>query len=153
MPDTVCKIIRQYNKGRIPEEDMQKLLRIARDYADVKDHVYQRYGGIRSISKLYPGYTVQNEMTRSGLREKLGLPSVYFYLAVFDALGDIKSQWSRTKKRVEKNIQANENLVPEERHYLRFVMKQSRCFEAVLTGREIRLPEDWEERFLFQKDS
>ena len=45
MPDTICKIIRQYNKGRIPEEDMQKLLRIARDYADVKDHVYQRYGG------------------------------------------------------------------------------------------------------------
>lgn len=65
---------------------------IARDCREVKNYVYDRYSGIRSVSKIYPGYTVQNEMTRSGLRDRLGLPSVYFYLSIFDALGDIKSQ-------------------------------------------------------------
>ena len=89
--DTICKIIRQYNSAPLSMEDMQKLQEIAEDYAAVKNYVYQRYGGIRSLSKLYPGYTVQNEMTRSGLREQLGLPSVYFYLAVFEALGGIKN--------------------------------------------------------------
>ena len=146
-PETIYKTVCQYNKLPVSDRDMAGLQEIAEDCRRVRNYVYERYGGIGGLAKIYPGYTVQNEMTRSGLREKLGLPSVYFYLAVFDALGDIKSQWSRTKKRVEKNIQANENLVPEERHYLRFVMKQSRCFVAVLTGREIRLPEDWEERF------
>lgn len=61
---------------------MRKLQEIAEDYRAVKNYVYQRYGGIKSLSKIYPGYTVQNEMTASGLRASLGLPSVYFYLAV-----------------------------------------------------------------------
>ena len=146
-PSTICKTVRQYNSEPIPEADMRKLQEIAKDYRTVKNYVYQRYGGIKSLSKLYPCYTVQNEMTASGLRASLGLPSVYFYLAVFDALGDIKNQWTQTKSRIEKCIRENENLTPEDRHYLRFVMKQSDCFEAILLEREIRLSEAWEKTF------
>ncbi|MDE7360129.1 MAG: hypothetical protein K2N39_12030, partial [Lachnospiraceae bacterium] len=126
---------------------MRKLQEIAGDYRTVKNYVYQRYGGIKSLSIIYPGYTVQNEMTASGLRASLGLPSVYFYLAVFDALGDIKNQWTQTKGRIEKCIRENENLTPEDRHYLRFVMKQSDCFEAILLEKEIQLSEAWEKTF------
>lgn len=89
--ETTCRIIRQYNREPLPDEDMKKLQEIAEDYCRVKNYVYARYGGIGSLSKLYPGYTVQNEMTGSGLRAELAMPSVYFYRAVFDALGDIKS--------------------------------------------------------------
>ena len=64
---------------------MQQLLEIAEDYKKVKNYVYGRYGGIGSLFKIYPGYTVQNEMTKSGLRAELDMPSVYFYLAMFDA--------------------------------------------------------------------
>ena len=39
---------------------MKKLQEIAGDYRTVKNYVYQRYGGIKSLSKIYPGYTVQN---------------------------------------------------------------------------------------------
>ena len=86
---------------------MRKLVEIAEDYGKVKNYVYARFGGIASLSKLYPGYTVQNEMTGSGLRETLGMPSVYFYLAVFDALGDIKCQWTRTKTKDRKSTRLN----------------------------------------------
>lgn len=123
---------------------MKKLVEIAKDYSDVKNYVYQRYGGIKGLQKIYPGYTVQNEMTNSGLRAKLGLPSVYFYLAIFDALGDIKNQWTQTRSRIEKCIRENENLTPEDKHYLRFVMKQSRCFESILLEKEMSLSEEWE---------
>lgn len=126
---------------------MRKLQEIAKDYRAVKNYVYQRYGGMRSLPKIYPGYTVQNEMTASGLGASLGLPSVYFYLAVFDALGDIKNQWTQTKSRIEKCIRENENLSPEDRHYLRFVMKQSDCFEAILLEKELQLSEAWEKTF------
>ena len=76
--DKICKTVRQYNKELISEEDMGKLQDIAADYSKVKNYVYDHFGGIGSLSKLYPGYTVQNEMTATELRKVLGLPSVLF---------------------------------------------------------------------------
>lgn len=145
--DKVCKTVHQYNKTPVAKGDMEKLQQIAEDYNKVKNYVYTRFGGIGSLSKLYPGYTVQNEMTKSGLREELGLPSVYFYLAVFDALKDIKSQWTRTKTRVLRRIGKNENFSEEEKHYLRFVLKVSNAFEAVLNQVPMELPEEIRERY------
>lgn len=146
-PDTICKTVHQYNKERIPAEDMQKLQEIAKDYSKVKNYVYARYGGIASLAKLYPGYTIQNEMTASGLRSQLELPSVYFYLAVFDALGDIKSQWTRTKSKVLRQIRQNEGFTEEEKHYLRFLLKVNNAFEAVLNQHSIILLPDIQEQY------
>lgn len=137
--DKVCKTVRQYSKSPLCAEDMKKLQEIAVDYGKVKRYVYQRYSGLGGLSKLYPGYTVQNEMTESGLRGELGLPSVYFYLAVFDALGDIKGQWARTKSRVLQLIGRNEGLTKEEKHYLRFLLKVNNAFTAVLNQEPIVL--------------
>ncbi len=145
--DTIFKTVYQYNQAPIAAADMERLQEIARDCREVKNYVYDRYSGIRSLTKIYPGYTVQNEMTKSGMRERLGLPAVYFYLSIFDALGDIKSQWTSLKSHIEKNIRGNPNLTAEDRHYLRFVMKQSQCFEAILLGEMPRLSQNWEERF------
>jgi predicted RNA-binding Zn-ribbon protein involved in translation (DUF1610 family) len=138
--DRVCKTVHQYNKEPVKEADMQKLLEIAEDYRKVKNYVYSRYSGIASLSKIYPGYTVQNEMTGSGYRETLGMPSVYFYLAIFDALGDIKSQWTRTKTKLSKLINQNEGFTEEDKHYLRFLIKVSNAFEEVLNQKPVELP-------------
>ncbi len=143
---TVCKTVCQYNKEPISESDMRKLLEIASDYSKVKEYVYQRYSGPSSLPKLYPGYTIQNEMTDSGLRKELGLPSVYFYLAVFEALSDIKGQWTRIREVIQKRIGQNENFTPEEKHYLRFLMKAGGAFEAVLNRKEIMLQGDMQKQ-------
>ena len=140
--DKICKTVRQFNKEPVSKEDMEKLQEIAVDYSKVKDYVYLRFGGIGSLGKLYPGYTVQNEMTATNLRKALGLPSVYFYLAVFDALADIKSQWIRTKAKVLQLIGENQNLTPEEKHYLRFVLKVNNAFTAILNQEAMKLPQD-----------
>lgn len=137
--DKICKTVHQYNKTPVLSEDMQKLLDIAEDFKKVKNYVYGRFGGIGSLSKIYPGYTVQNEMTASGYREKLGMPAVYYYLAVFDALGDIKSQWTRTKSKIVKLINKNDGFTDEEKHYLRFILKVSNAFEAVLNQKPVEL--------------
>ncbi|NBH32502.1 hypothetical protein D3Z58_02750 [Clostridiaceae bacterium] len=143
--NTVCKIIRQYSKEPISREDMGKLLEIGEDYRKIKNYVYERFGGIAGLSKLYPGYTIQNEMTKSGLRRDLGIPSVYFYLAVFDAIGDIKSQWTRTKSKILERIGRNDGFSQEEKHYLRFLLKVSNAFEAVVNQNPIKLSGDiWE---------
>lgn len=136
---TVYKIIHQYSRGSVAPEDMQKLREIAADYGKVKNYVYARYGGTASLSKLYPGYTVQNEMTACGLRNDLEMPSVYFYLAVFDALGEIKAQWTRTKARIQKNVSRNEGFTEDEKHYLCFLLKISNAFEQVLNRKPVEL--------------
>ena len=143
----ICKTVCQYNKAPIPAEDMEKLLEIAEDYRQVKNYVYSRYGGRGGLAKIYPGYTVQNEMTRSGLRASLAMPSVYFYLAIYDALGDIKSQWTRTKAKILKLVGQNEGFTEEEKHYLRFLLKSANAFEAVLNQKEIGLPQEMQKRY------
>ena len=144
--EKICKTVHQYNKEPILAEDMEKLLEIARDYRKVKNYVYERFGGIGSLTKIYPGYTVQNEMTKDGLRKRLEMPSVYFYLAMFDALGDIKCQWAKTKSIVLKHVGQNEGFTEEEKHYLRFLLKVSNAFEAVLNGKPIELKRELQEQ-------
>lgn len=139
-PDKICKTIHQYNRGAVPGADMEKLQEIAQDYKSVKNYVYTRYGGIGSLCKIYPGYTVQNEMTKSGLRDRMGMPSVYFYLAVFDALEDIRGQWSRTKSRIQEAINRNDGLSPEDKHYLRFLLKSTNAFDAAVNEKAVKLP-------------
>lgn len=151
-PDKICKTVHQYNKEPVSDGDMQKLLDIAEDYRKVRNYVYARYGGVRSLSKIYPGYTVQNEMTGSGYREALDMPSVYFYLAVFDALGDIKCQWTRTKSKVAELVNKNEGFAEEEKHYLRFLLKVSNAFEAVL-NQKVLIPKEQGKREQDQKMS
>lgn len=146
-PKTIYKIVHQYSRSPILKEDMQKLLDIAEDYGKVKNYVYGRFGGIASLSKLYPGYTVQNEMTESGLRGSLGMPSVYFYLAIFDALGDLKAQWTRTKTQILKNVGQNEGFTEEEKQYLHFLLKISNAFEQALNQNPVKLTKELEEHY------
>ena len=137
--DTICKTIHQYNREPLSDENMKKLLEIASDYCMVKNYVYQRYGGIGGLPKIYPGFTVQNEMIKTGLRDELGLPFVYFNLAVFDALRDIRSQWTKTKSDVLCKVNGREEFTEEEKHYLRYLLKVNNAFEAVLNRRTVEL--------------
>lgn len=145
--ETICKTVHQYNKFPISDEDMKKLQEIAKDYRTVKNEVYQRYGGKNSLSKIYPGYTVQKEMGKSGLRERLALPSVYFNVAILDAIGDIKSQWTRTKASVLKRVNKNENFSEADRHYLRFLLKVSNAFEMVLNDKNMDLKPEVQKKY------
>ena len=67
------------------------------------------------------------------------MPSVYFYLAVFDALGDIKCQWTKTKSEILKIVGQKEEFTEEEKHYLRFLLKVNNAFEAVLNRKPVLL--------------
>ncbi|MCI8659497.1 MAG: transposase [Lachnospiraceae bacterium] len=145
--DKICKTVRQYNKVPISKEDMGKLQDIAIDYSKVKNYVYDRFGGIGSLSKLYPGYTIQNEMTATDLRKILGLPSVYFYLAIFEALADIKGQWNRTKSKLLLLIGTNDNFTSEEKHYLRFVLKVNNAFSAILNQKPMELSQEIQKKY------
>jgi transposase len=137
---TVLRAVRQYSLP-LPRETMDFLCGIAEDYARVCNVVYRRYSGIGGLEKLYPGYTIQNEMNSSELRKELNLPYGYFHMAMFEAIGNIKSKWSNLKNRIVFLVKRNKNLTEAERQYIYYILKYDKLYAAVLTGREFERPQ------------
>lgn len=129
---TIVKTVKQYNKYPISDDDMDKLREIAEKYSIVRSYVYKRYGGVGSISKITPGYTVGKEMNNSGFRQQVGIPSVYYECAIYDALKDIRSQWSIVKNKIRRQALNNPQFSDDDRHYVYFVLRYDRCFQAVV---------------------
>lgn len=143
----ICKALHQYSKGKISSENMDVLMEIGHGCMVTKNYIYQRYGGIKSLGKLYPGHAVETEVKEAGFREKIGLPSVYFTASVNRALGDIKIMWARVKSGINDAASKNERFSPEDRHYIRFVVKVSGCLESILNGKPVSLPEEIQSKY------
>ncbi len=136
----MTKIAWQYTET-LPQETMDFLRGIAEDYAKVKHSVYERYSGIASLGHLASIYDIMTQMRHCGLREQLGLPSVYYELAVRDAVTDIKGMWGMLKNKIRTLVSANENLSDEDRLYLRTVLRLDPVYAAILNRVEYPMPE------------
>lgn len=137
----ICKAVHQYSKGKISSEDMDVLMDIGHGCMVVKNYIYQKYGGIKSLSKVYSGYEVDSEVRATGFREKIGLPSVYFSASVNRALADIKIMWAQVRNGINDAVSRNERFSPEDRHYIRFVLRTDICYWNILNEKAAPLPE------------
>lgn len=137
----ICKAVHQYSKGKISSEDMDALAEIGHGCMVARNYIYQRYGGVKSLVKVYSGYEVEAEVRAAGFREKINLPCVYFSAAVNRALSDIKVMWAQVRNGINDAVSGNERFSPEERHYIRFVLKTDVCYGNVLNGKSAPLPE------------
>ncbi|MDE6621356.1 MAG: transposase [Lachnospiraceae bacterium] len=133
--EKICKAVHQYSKGKISGENMDVLMEIGHGCMVTRNYIYQRYGGIKSLVKVYSGYEVDSEVRASGFREKIGLPSVYFSSSVSRALADIKIMWAQVRNRINDDVSRNERFSPEDRHYIRFVLKTDVCYWNILNGK------------------
>ena len=143
MGGTLTKTVWQYTEP-LPEETMAFLRGIASDYNKVKNSIYKRYSGIKSLGRLTPVYDIMSEMRHSGIRTQLGLPSAYFDPAVIDAVADIKGMWGMLKKKIGILVTANENLSSEDKMYLRTVLRLDKVYAAVLCHETYELPRNAE---------
>lgn len=143
MGGTLTKTVWQYSEP-LSEETMAFLRGIASDYNKVKNYVYKRYAGIKSLGRLTPAYDIMGEMRRCGIRTQLGLPSAYFDPAIIDAVADIKGMWGMLKKKIGSLITANENLSSEDRIYLRTVLRLDKVYAAVLCHEAFEIPRNAE---------
>ena len=67
----ICKSIHQYSKGKISSENMDVLMEIGHGCMVTRNYIYQRYGGIKSLGKLYSGYAIDAEVKTAGFREQI----------------------------------------------------------------------------------
>lgn len=141
------KTVKQYSRP-LPADKLNALYAVANDYMSIKNYVYEHYSGIGSLGKIDPGYTVQNEMTASGLRKRLNLTSVYFYRAIFDALQDIKMQWSRLRDKIRLLVMRNQNPSDLERQYVCWILKHPKLYTRVLQRKRTDLPPNFRNKQL-----
>lgn len=137
----ICKAVHQYSKGKISSENMRALMEIGHGCMVTKNYIYQKYGGIKNLVKVHSGYEVETEVRAAGFREKIGLPSVYFSTSVNRALADIKIMWTQVRNGINDAVSRNERFSPEDRHYIRFVIKTDVCYENILNTKSAPLPE------------
>ena len=136
---TFTKCVRQYSR-KLPPDTMEFLRWLAGAYAKVKQTTYERYGGIGSLGKLTPGYTVLNEMRFSGMRQELGMPAVYYELAILDALAAIKSRWGILRDTLKRLAAFHEGFTGEDRTYIYTVLKWGSVYAAILQGKDYEEP-------------
>ena len=134
------KNVRQYSQ-KLPPETMSFLHWLVGVYAKVKKTTYERYGGIGSLGKLTPGYTVLNEMRTSGMRQELGMPSVYYELAILDALTAIKSRWGILRGTLKRLAAFHEGFTKEDRIYVYTILKWRSVYAAILQGEPYEEPD------------
>ena len=137
----ICKAVHQYSKGKVSSENMDALMEIGHGCMVARNYIYQKYGGIKSLVKVYSGYEVDSEVRAAGFREKIGLPSVYFSASVGRALADIKIMWAQVRNGINDAVSRNERFSPEDRHYIRFVLKTDVCYGNILNRKSVSLPE------------
>lgn len=137
----ICKAVHQYSKGKVSSENMDVLMEIGHGCMVARNYIYQKYGGIKSLVKVYSGYEVDAEVRASGFRENIGLPSVYFSASVSRALADIKIMWAQVRNGINDAVSRNERFSSEDRHYIRFVLKTDVCYANILNGKSTPLPE------------
>ena len=136
---TYTKCVKQYSR-KLPPDTMDFLRWLVVAYAKVKKTVYERYGGIGSLGKLTPGYTALNEMRASGMRQELGIPAVYYELAILDALTAIKSRWGILRDTLKRLAAFNENFSKGDKTYIYTVLKWNSVHAAILQGEPYEEP-------------
>ncbi|MBO6178265.1 MAG: transposase [Selenomonadaceae bacterium] len=137
---TYIKSVRQYSR-KLPPDTIDFLRWLTVVYAKVKKTVYERYGGIGSLGKLKPGYTVLNEMRASGMRQELGMPVVYYELAVLDALTVIKGRWGILRDTLKRLAAFHEGFTKEDKTYIYTILKWSSVYAAILKREDYEEPD------------
>lgn len=132
------EIIKTVKQHSLYVEDITELKHIAERYRCVKNYVYSRYSGINSIPLINKHrQLIRDEWVITKFAKQWGLPARYWKLALDEAVGDIKSQWSNVKRKIKECINHNENITKDELHYIRYILKSDDLYYKVLTYKEL----------------
>ncbi|MGB5823892.1 MAG: RNA-guided endonuclease TnpB family protein [Proteocatella sp.] len=145
--DTVIKTVKQYS-CELDVDTLKELEFIANQYKNVRNYVYSRYSGINSISLLSKERKIRDEWTKNKFYEQWKLPARYWKLALSDAFGNIKSNWSNIRRKVKEQSKRNRNLSEEDRHYINYVLKFDSAYAKVLTNTDFEIPEIFKDKDL-----
>ena len=106
------------------KEEIKDLKDIGKNYRSDVNYFCSRYSGIKNINRIDFREIRDKDIKKI---EHLRLKGHYLQRCLNTSLGNIKSMWSNTLRLIKSNINANNNLSKEEKHFLYIVIK-SRVF-------------------------
>lgn len=145
--DTIIKNVKQYS-NELGADVLEELKFIANQYKNVKNYVYSRYSRINSIPLLGKNRQIRDEWVKTKFSEQWKLPARYWKLALSEAFGSIKAQWSNIKNRVKEQCRVNDNLSNEDKHYNNYILKFNDYYYKVLTNQCFDTPKVFQDKNL-----
>ena len=147
MKDLIIKNVRQYSY-ELDNTTIEELLEIGRRYKSVKNYVYSRFSGIKSLLVIEKPRKIRDEWVESKFYEQWKLPARYWKLALAEAIGNINSQWSNIKIKIRKQVYRNDHLSDEDKYYINYILSANKLYYNVLNNIEFDIPKKFEDKDL-----
>ena len=143
MKKTITKTVKQYSY-EVDDYKIEELLKIGKEYKNVKNYVYSRYSGIKSLLIIEKPRKIRDEWVSTKFYEQWDLPARYWKLALQDAIGNIKSGWSNTKNEIRTAAYNNEHLSTDDRYYINYILSANKLYYNVLNNINFDIPKKFE---------
>jgi len=118
-----------------------EILLIGEVQRNIKNYVWSRYSGIRSLLK-QSGWTIRDELIQKDLLSNK-ITKTLSRVAVEKSASTIKTNWITTKKKVKKAIAQNENLTEDDKRYLYLCLKHTPTLYGILNYKKIDYQTDY----------
>ena len=118
-----------------------EILLIGEVQRNIKNYVWSRYSGIRSLLK-QSGWTIRDELIQKDLLSNK-ITKTLSRVAVEKSASTIKTNWITTKKKVKKAIAQNENLTEDDKRYLYLCLKHTPTLYGILNYKKIDYNTDY----------
>ena len=144
---TMKKTVKQYSY-LIEKNVIKELLLIGNRYKKVKNYVYARFSGIRSLLLVQNDRKIRDVWVKSEFANQWKLPARYWKLALTEAIGNIKTNWTTIKKKIREHAKANEHLTNTDLHYIRYILKADHLYYQVLNRIPFEVPKKFQDKEL-----
>jgi len=128
----IPKCVKQHSFELDPEV-LEELEIISDRYNSVKNYIYSRYSGIKSLLLIQNARkNIRDIWTKDNFAEQWKLPARYWKMALEEAVANIKTEWSNIKLKTKRAVYQNENLTEDERYFILYVLKADKLLYAIL---------------------
>lgn len=136
----------------VDKKDLKDVLLIAKRYTTVKNYVFSRFSGIKSLPIL-DNYRkkIRDVWVKTGFANQFKLLARYWKLALDEAISNIKSLWSNCKNTIKEAVRNNDHLSEDEKSYLYYILAADKLFNSILNREKMTRPKKIEKLIIREK--
>ena len=111
---------------------------LSKEYKDCKNYIYSKYSGINSLCILDKSdKLIRDVWTHNGFIDNWGIPRRFIRNAIDDAIGNIKTNWIASIKKIKRAIVESERFTEQQKHLAFYILKAKPLLQEVLTTHNI----------------
>lgn len=131
----------------LSKEDIIILRRLLKKIMKCKNHIYSEFHGIKSLEKIQKPLKLRTYMINYYKDNNLMLPekryrflNKHYIRALIDTCSNLKSAWSNLSNTLKAMVRENDNILPNEKSYLYYILSSPSLWFSILNRKEIKEP-------------